>query len=64
MPRYAAPPRNSGWIEDEHFNEPAAPPALPVADMHVPIDTGLLWATGQPIMRLPRPVGFGRDSEW
>ncbi len=31
---------------------------------HHPIDTGLLDATGEPIMRLPNPIGFGRNDEW
>lgn len=28
------------------------------------VDTGLLSATGEPIYRLPPPIGFGRDEEW
>ena len=31
---------------------------------HVPTDTGLVDMQGRPIMRAPRPVGFGRDREW
>lgn len=60
MPRYVA----SGWVEDEHYSEPVAPGASIITDNHVPIKTGLLAANGEPIMRLPNPVGFGRDHEW
>lgn len=31
---------------------------------HVAKFTGLFAETGQAIMKEPRPVGFGRDSEW
>ena len=31
---------------------------------HQPIDTGLLDQRGDPIMRTPIPIGFGRDKEW
>lgn len=27
-------------------------------------DTGLIDKDGNPICRLPRPIGFGRDNEW
>lgn len=27
-------------------------------------DTGLLDVNGDPIMRAPNPIGFGRDDEW
>jgi hypothetical protein len=62
VPRYA--PRDSGWIEDEHYSETPQAGAPIITDSHVPIDTGLLYANGRPVMRLPNPVGFGRDSEW
>jgi hypothetical protein len=26
--------------------------------------TGILDSCGDPICKLPRPIGFGRDSEW
>jgi hypothetical protein len=38
-------------------------PNLSVSD-HTATDTGLVDANGNPIMRSPRPIGFGRDSEW
>jgi hypothetical protein len=31
---------------------------------HVATDTGLVDKRGDPIMRAPRPVGFGRMEEW
>lgn len=27
-------------------------------------DTGLVDVRGDPIMRAPNPVGFGKDAEW
>jgi len=44
--------------DDEPFR-----PHLDV-DGHEPCDTGLICVTGEPIMRLPNPIGFGRDDEW
>lgn len=54
----------SGWIEDEHFSERNPSPGPIITDTHRPIDTGLLAANGKPIMRLPNPMGFGREGEW
>lgn len=41
-------------------------PMLPHLDVpdHEAADTGLLDHRGDPIMRAPRPMGFGRDGEW
>lgn len=36
----------------------------PTVDEHRPINTGLVTADGKPTMRLPNPMGFGRDQEW
>lgn len=36
---------------------------LTVCD-HEATDTGLIDLNGDPIMRAPRPMGFGRDDEW
>lgn len=37
---------------------------IPAVADHVATDTGLLDANGDPIMRAPNPMGFGRDGEW
>lgn len=37
---------------------------IPAAADHVAADTGLLDVNGDPIMRAPNPIGFGRDGEW
>lgn len=60
MSRYAKPAR-ADQCEDEPLN-----PLLPnlSVDDHEAVDTGLIWATGEPIMRMPNPIGFGRDEEW
>lgn len=62
MPRYVRP--KAGWIEDD-LNEGAYPlvPDLLVPE-HRPVNTGLFYPSGEPILRLPNPVGFGRDEEW
>jgi hypothetical protein len=41
-------------------------PLLPHIDVpeHKPVHTGLVDLRGDPIMRAPRPIGFGRDREW
>lgn len=58
MPRYSKPAR-AHWLDDD----PPLCPELSV-DEHVAVDTGLVWPTGEPVMREPNPIGFGRDSEW
>lgn len=37
---------------------------IPAVPDHEAADTGLVDAGGNPIMRLPNPMGFGRDGEW
>lgn len=61
MPRYVAQtvkPR-ADWIDDDG-------PLLRdfTVDDKPPVNTGLVTASGVPIMRLPNPIGFGRDREW
>jgi hypothetical protein len=31
---------------------------------HDAVDTGLIDERRDPIMRVPNPIGFGRDDEW
>lgn len=61
MPRYVSIRRaeKASWW----FDQGPLTPSLTVDD-HEPVDTGLLDADGNSIMRLPNPVGFGRDDEW
>lgn len=61
MTRYrigARKPR-ADWIDDDG-------PLIPslTVDDHEDVDTGLIAATGEPIYRVPNPIGFGRDGEW
>lgn len=37
---------------------------IPAVPDHEAADTGLLDLHGNPIMRAPNPMGFGRDGEW
>ncbi len=61
MPRYVTgnPKERASWWHDDT-------PMLPhlTVDDHTPVDTGLVDAEGNPIYRLPNPIGFGRDHEW
>lgn len=59
MMRYVA----NGWTDDDWDHDEPLLPDVSV-DESGPVRTGLLTARGEPIMRLPNPVGFGRDDEW
>lgn len=37
---------------------------VPTVSDHEAVDTGLVDADGDPIMRAPNPIGFGKDDEW
>ncbi len=62
MSRYFTRPRGikprATWDDDVPLLPPISAPE------HEAVDTGLLDANGDPIMRAPRPIGFGRDDEW
>lgn len=62
MPRYFTRPR--AYVADDLG--PNDGPLLPEINVpeHKPIDTGFLDAQGNMILRHPRPIGFGRMSEW
>lgn len=60
MSRYVRASKRRAWDLDE--DEPFRP-SLTVDD-HETVETGLLWADGEPILRTPNPIGFGRDEEW
>jgi len=54
----ASKPHADWWNDDNPLV-----PSLEAAEF-VATDTGLIWETGEPIMREPNPLGFGRDDEW
>ncbi len=58
MNRYTRANR-ADWFNNDN-------PLIPslTADEHKPVETGLLYPDGSPIMRLPNPIGFGRHREW
>lgn len=56
-------PRAS-WIGDDDVWPAANAGHIPTVCDHEATDTGLLDANGDPIMRAPNPIGFGRDDEW
>lgn len=41
-------------------------PLLPTitVDDHEAVETGIVAESGDPIMRAPNPMGFGRGEEW
>lgn len=67
MPRYAKPRshRIDHW-DGEHpsFGDDEPAQTQISVDDHEAIDTGLVWPNGEPVMRLPNPMGFGRDEDW
>lgn len=58
MTRYFTRPRAA---PEGRWDDPMIP-AINVSD-HQPVDTGLVDKHGDPIMRAPNPIGFGRDKE-
>ncbi len=56
--------RKALWVADDLDLESVSPRHLPTVCDHHATDTGLLDLNGDPIMRAPRPIGFGRDAEW
>lgn len=62
MARYVRKPARSFYVDDEVFGEPSR--NVVEVPEHEPVFTGLLDADGGEIWREPRPIGFGRDSEW
>jgi hypothetical protein len=64
MSRYVAGRRiHAGkplYVETPLWDDnPAMKPSLTVDD-HEAVDTGLIMPSGEPIMRLPEPMGFHR----
>jgi hypothetical protein len=47
------------WLTDDN---PLTPDIT--VDDHEPVETGILWPDGEPVMRTPNPIGFGRDGDW
>lgn len=62
MARYFTRPK--AWVEDEDAWGAESPVGVPLAWENKAIDTGLLDAQGDYIMRAANPVGFGKDEEW
>lgn len=52
--------RPRSWDFDD--DEPVRPDLT--VDDNVTVETGLLWPDGEPVLRSPNPIGFGRDEEW
>lgn len=62
MPRYAI---GASKLRSYHWEDEDEPNRIFVdVDEFVPADTGLITLAGEPIMRLPNPIGFGRDEDW
>jgi hypothetical protein len=62
MPRYIAEPVGRQPTAD--WSDPY--PLIPDLSVEGPkrVDTGLVNDKGDPIYRLPPPIGFGRNDEW
>lgn len=61
MPRYVSRPRAEA--DCDHWSLDRLEPVPTVSEAEA-VDTGLLDVHGVPLMRLPNPIGFGRDEEW
>ena len=46
-----------GFMAENYFE-------VPYVDEAEPVNTGLVSPEGDPIYRLPNPIGFGKDHEW
>lgn len=66
MSRYFTRPRAAIWIGDgeEAVYRVDGPLNTPTVCDHEATDTGLLDKNGDPIMKAPRSIGFGRRDEW
>jgi hypothetical protein len=62
MSKYVTGRRPRGYFDDEYPDQIVV--EMVYVPEHVAVDTGLVDVTGDPILRLPNPVGFGRDKEW
>lgn len=56
--------RIKGWESDDLWEDPPFLPDIQVDDARDIVFTGILDPQGNPIVRLPNPIGFGRDDEW
>jgi hypothetical protein len=64
MSRYFSAPRARLRVDSEGMADDVPQGVNVTMPEHVATDTGLLDANGDPIMRAPRPIGFGRMEEW
>lgn len=64
MARYFTARRTRAWVADEDTWTVGLATNVPTVCDHEATDTGLLDVNGDPIMRAPNPIGFGRDEEW
>jgi hypothetical protein len=62
LPRYTRVILTNGDLDFDEYDYPLLPHLA--VDGGTPEFTGILDADGNPIVRLPRPIGFGRDNEW
>lgn len=56
--------RSRAWVADDDVWPADVAGHIPSVSGHSAIDTGLLDANGDTIMRAPNPMGFGKDDEW
>jgi hypothetical protein len=52
-----------GDLDEEWWDKGPMCPSLSVDGATMEF-TGIVDASNNPIMKLPRPIGFGRDNEW
>jgi hypothetical protein len=61
--RYTSVILTKGDVDDDWWEDAPFTPHLQVDGATMEF-TGLLDSGSNPIFKLPRPIGFGRDAEW
>jgi hypothetical protein len=52
------------YVENDYYAPDPGPLTTPCVSDHEATDTGLIDTNGDPIMRAPNPMGFGKDADW
>lgn len=62
MSRYRSKAYKPMQVEDAWYHDPLHPELT--VDGEKQVDTGLVDAKGNAIIRMQEPIGFGRNREW
>lgn len=62
--RYFVARKRALWVADEDAWPADVAGHIPSVSDHEATYTGLVDTNGDPIMRAPNPMGFGKDEDW